>query len=383
VETSGQSWQSLAMRVVAVVVVVAAGVGTGAASIVRPAAASHRVASAFLHHATGVTWSPDGRQIGFSYVPFSEAVCGCGTHVRSWIVRRSRRTGGAIRTVLAKKSLAVGSVSWAAGGRILFTDGPFLYRVGVNGGKPKRVVAPDCQSYYGCQMSASTLSPNRKVAAVETCDCGDPHLGGFLELVRLYPGGVSAQFTPGPIDAAAFRGFSPDSRQMIFGAASGLMALPLDGGDPVPLAQSGIPGASLVPNDAQQVQWSPDGTWVAYVEDNKLAVAPTTSASTPRVLATCSFFYGLCFRFSWSHDSKLLAYEYYASETAHGFRLMTVRPDGTHLTNPLLHHRLTYEGDAQWSPRASRLVFLASRPRLQVVHVWAIRANGPNLTRIG
>ncbi len=283
-----------------------------------------------------------------------------------------------MRTVLANKGLTVSSVWWVAGGRFLFTDGPFLYRVGVKGGKAKRVVAPDCQSYYGCQMSGLTLSPNRRVAAVYTCDCGDPHLGGVLELVRLYPGRVSAQFRP---DVEGFRGFSPDSRQLIFGGASGLMALPLDGGNAVPLAQSGIPGASLVPNDAQQVQWSPDGTWVAYVEGNELAVAPTTSASTPRVLATCTTY--SCFDFSWSDDSKLLAYDYYTSETRQGFRLMTVRPDGTHLTNPLLHHRLTYEGHAQWSPRTSRLVFLASRPRLQLVHVWAIRANGRNLTRIG
>jgi hypothetical protein len=62
---------------------------------------------------------------------------------------------------------------------------------------------------------------------------------------------------------------------------------------------------------------------------------------------------------------------------------MTVRPDGTHLTNLLQHRRLTHVGYGQRAPNGSRLVFLASRPRLQIVHVWTIRANGHDLTRIG
>lgn len=117
-------------------------------------------------------------------------------------------------------------------------------------------------------------------------DCSDPHCGEFLELVRLSPGGGSAEFAPGPIDPYAFRGFSPDSRQLVFSGASDLMALPLDGSNPVPLAQSGILDASLVPGDAQRVQRSPDGSWVAYVEYgstyiHKLEVVPTSGAGGP------------------------------------------------------------------------------------------------------
>ena len=65
------------------------------------------------------------------------------------------------------------------------------------------------------------------------------------------------------------------------------MAAPIGGGKPVPLAQSGIPGAGLVPNDAPQVQWSPDGRWVAFVENQSLEVVRTAGGSAPRVLATC------------------------------------------------------------------------------------------------
>jgi Tol biopolymer transport system component len=280
------------------------------------------------------------------------------------------------------------SVYWAAGGQLLFSDGPYLLSLNVRGGKAKRVVAPDCQESYGCQISGLTLSPNREVAAVGTCDCGDPHLGGFLELVRLSPGRESVQMTQ--LKADAFLGFSPDSKQLVFSDASGLMALPLGGGNPIPLAQSVIPGASLVPNDVQHMQWSPDGNLVAYIEDDytddteHLEVVPTTGTGTPREQATCSFALGLlpCLDFSWSHASKMLAYAY-ISPTGQSTRFMTVRPDGTHLTNLLQHRRLRYAGDAQWSPDASRLVFLASRPRLQLVHVWTVRADGSHLTRLG
>lgn len=144
------------------VLVVAAGFVAGAAGIVGSAAASHREASAFLHHATGVTWSLDGKQIGFTYEPFADAECGCGKHVRSWIVRRSSRAGGPTRTVRAQKGLAAGSMWWAAGGRILFNSGPFLYSVGVQGGKPKRLVAPDCKEYYGCQISGCVTGTERR-----------------------------------------------------------------------------------------------------------------------------------------------------------------------------------------------------------------------------
>ena len=268
--------------------VVVTALATVAASTGGAAASSHGAAKAVPQPATSAVWSPDGKQIGITYAGTTSS---SGQRLRSRIVRTSSTPGGATRTALTGKR--IDSLLWAAGGQILFSRTQFLYRVSVHGGKPKRLVVPDCQDWYSCQMVWYTLSPDRKIAAVGACSCGDPHLGGFLELVRLSPHRGSVEFAPGPIGPYAFRGFSLDSRQRVFSGASGLLALPLDGGDAVPLAQSGIPGASLVPSDAQGVKWSPDGRWVVYVEYDdtngihNLDVVPTSGAGTRRTLATC------------------------------------------------------------------------------------------------
>jgi Tol biopolymer transport system component len=68
---------------------------------------------------------------------------------------------------------------------------------------------------------------------------------------------------------------------------------------------------------------------------------------------------------------------------------MTVKRDGTDLRNPLSEHRLTpfsyYEGEPkpQWSPDGSRLLFLAQRFGHRSIHVWTIRPDGHDLTRLG
>ena len=164
----------------------------------------------------------------------------------------------------------------------------------------------------------------------------------------------------------------------------------------MPLAQSGIPGASLVPNDATQVQWSPDGSWVAYVEPDstasfqKLEVVPTTGVGTARVLATCN--YSSPLGFSWSPTSDLVAYDCEGQsdeeESVEGSQFETVKPDGTDYTDLLGSRKLNYDqeffaGGPRWSPDGSRLLFLAQRPLGGIDHVFTVRADGSHLTRVG
>jgi hypothetical protein len=389
------------LSVVRAVVVLVVLVAVGAASLSGASAASRRAAGAGPQEVTSETWSPDGKQIAFTEVPFSEAGCGCGHHVRSRILRTSSTGRGVVRIVRAAKGQYINSVLWAVGSRMVFSNesaAAYLLDLHVHRGKPKRLVSPDCQSQFNCQMSAFMLSPNRTIAAVWTCDCGDPHLGGGLELVTIKPGQAPAQVAQVLTDSERFLGFSADSKRLVFSGPSGLMALSVAGGNPVPLAQSGLPGASLVPSDAQQVQWAPNGRWVAYTESSgpndaaqSLEVVPTIGAGTPRELAVCNadnIFPFANLRFSWSHTSKLLAYAC-TSSTSPRSQFATVRPDGTHITNLLKGRALSYDvygpnaAGPQWSPDGKRLVFQAIKRRQNVDTVWTIRANGRDLTRIG
>jgi hypothetical protein len=67
---------------------------------------------------------------------------------------------------------------------------------------------------------------------------------------------------------------------------------------------------------------------------------------------------------------------------------MTISPDGTHLTDLLKGRSLQYVwhfglAGPQWSPDGSRLLFLAHRISHRMVHVWTVRANGHDLTKLG
>lgn len=174
----------------------------------------------------------------------------------------------------------------------------------VQGGKPKRIAFLSCgtdRNPWGCAAYGLILSGNREYAATSTTsDPSDPHSSYGIGLVRLQPGKrpvvlastlTAEENSAEVIDRAL--AFSPDGTQLVFSRSSwdgwnagqpAVLAISLAGGGSVPLAQSGIAGASLVPNDAAQVQWSPDGNWVAYVEPDsagtlqKLEVVPTMGA---------------------------------------------------------------------------------------------------------
>ena len=397
------------MRVVAVLIV-AAGLAAGATSLADSAAASHRATSFSAQNAGLPSWSPDGKQIAFAYFPSAK---------RYRIVRTSSKAGKAVHTILAARGDCCRQLQWAADGRILVglyprgTYNPRLESVGGQSGKPKRIVFSSC-GLERCPTWGFFLSPNRKYAAVTiTNDCGDPHscvIG--IGLVKLERGREPAVLPSPPFEGdRSALAFSPDGTQLVYSlntwdglspdpAPTTLMAIRLGGGDSVPLAQSGIPGASLVPSDARQLQWSPDGRWVAYVESDNhgghsLEVVPTTGALPPRDLASCTGDgSGYDFEFNWSPTSKAIAYDCNTktnpSATNPRNQFMTVRPDGTHLINLLKGRHLAYTQDIygngpQWSPDGSRLLFVASRiiygGPSSIGHVWTVRPNGRDLTR--
>ena len=194
-----------------------------------------------------------------------------------------------------------------------------------------------------------------------------------IGLLKLKPGKAPAASLAPDVDTGDILAFSPDSTQLIYESSSGgLMALPVAGGDPISFAQSGIPGAELVPSDVQELQWSPDGRWLEYLEGNDLEAAPTNGESPPRVLAT-----NVSGGIAWSPTSKRIAY------TSDG-SLMTVGRDGIHPTDVVHYHRRPFRyadvGSPQWSPDGSHLAFTSVGT---TEHVWTVRPNGRNLSRRG
>jgi len=330
--------------------------------------------------ASSPSWSPNGKQIAFAYVGITAQP---GPYR---IVRTSSRPGGRVHTVLAAPyaKYGIGQLQWATDGRILFLASGVLKSVDLHSGKPKRLYS--CSPSDDCFPAALFVSPNRGYAAVQL-ESGTPDLfggGGGFALAKLRSGRdpviVGTQFSGWVLT------FSPDSRQLVFGSGSGPVAARIPGGTPVALAQSGIPGAALVPGDVSQLQWSPDGRWVAFVEGQSLEVVPTAGAGAPRVLASCVAPFDSFPGFSWSPTSKSVVVVCISSYDGSG-QLSTVRPDGTHLTNLLGTRGLTYAGWyagerlPEWSPDGSRLLFVASYGTGYPARVWTIRPNGHDLTR--
>lgn len=307
-----------------------------------------------------------------------------------------------MRTVLpASWGRCCGDLQWTADSRILYTTGFGLRSVPVKGSKSKRLLFGGCPNPHGCQVAGGfILSPDREYAATEIgSDFSDPNYGWGIGLVELKTGGppktlptaLTAEEAASPVIDTALA-FSPDGKQLVFSRTPGdpafvsgpptLRAISVAGGSgSVPLAQSGIPGASLVPDDAEAVEWSPDGSWVAYVEDDyanpRLEVVATTGTDTPRSLATCDWYLS----FSWSPTSKRIAYSCESESGPIGFG--TVAPDGTNATNLHKGHHLSFfPYSPQWSPDGSHLLFLARRYG-PIVHAWTIRPDGSHVVRVG
>ena len=152
------------------------------------------------------------------------------------------------------------------------------------------------------------------------------------------------------------------------------------GGDPVPLGESALIGASRLPAGAVDVQWSPDGRWIAFVHLGKLEVV-RTAGGAPHVLAGW-----LCGRVSWSPNSKLLAC--LCGPNREHLRLTAISPQTTRRTilwaNRSLHYLSEDSWDhPQWSPDGTKLAFLARvGPGYPAIQVWVVGADGAGLRRI-
>jgi Tol biopolymer transport system component len=409
------------MRAVTVSVLVVAALAVGA-SMGGAAAAFHAAEKPMFRDAMAPAWSPDGKGIAFVYTwSVKEKNC-CGQPpsfqvARYRIVRTSSKPGRSIRSVFSGEGRCCWGSWWPLNDQLLFATFNLGVRsVSPSGGESKSLDFPDCpylSANEKCGGYGLILSPNRRYAAV-TVTTAEPHTFPGIALVKLRRGRVPVVL-PTSLTAAEDNGlggsgvwdqllaFSPDGTQVVFSrsqvesldpSASGqptLMAISVHDGEAQPLTQTAIPGASSIPNGVQQLQWSPDGRWIAFVENgllgNRLEVVPTAGGS-PRTLPGCGV--GTeGWEFAWSPTSSSLAYDCsgYDGDAPAGsrwtWRFLTVTPDGTNPTDLLKGHRLAWATQPQWSPDGSRLLFEARRISHRPIGVWTIRPDGHDLTRIG
>lgn len=173
---------------------------------------------------------------------------------------------------------------------------------------------------------------------------------------------IDAKGTVGPTLAQALDGrWSPDETRLAFvrhkqGRGRVLFLARSDGRAPIRMATH-LGGFS----------WSPDGTRLAYTraDASGLFIAPASRRAAPRHVATAAAAPSLLGRdVQWSPDGSLIAF-------ATGGGVFVVRPDGRSL------HRVVAGGyQIAWSPDSKMLALVAG------LDVLVVRAGGGGLRRI-
>ncbi len=325
-------------------------------------------ATSALDHADP-TWSRDGTRIAYSVQgPAGGAI------------ETAAADGSDVHRLFPINDSCCGTSFWAAGDRIVFESNYRLFSVPADGGKPKKLFG-DTPWFI--------LSPNGATAAVDYgCGCG--HAADAIAFVNVRGGKPVVVAKPKTM-TDTIDGFSPDGTLLVFSRQKfdpdggrvpppTLMAVRVGRSTPVPLTQSGLIGATRLPKGATNVQWSPDGKWIAFAGAGGLRII-STHGGTSRLIAKVPK-YG---SFAWSPTSKLLAYT-----TTPGFgRLVTVDTAGRRRilwANTSLHYVTNNSWNRpQWSPDGTQLVFMAlhGKGRPPAAQVWVVGADGTDLRQIG
>ena len=256
-------------------------------------------------------WSPDSSKIAFlRVIPSSQS-----DFVQSIYVKTADGSGPEVKVVDLKQSYQLDSfVAWSPDGRSLV--------VPVQAAPMSEMVSFDPVSG---DLQRVPLADNETVYAV------DPDGSRFL----VNSGGeiVGMDGSRRNLDASQAGScfhWPKDGLAPLCVGSAGLMTMDFDTGEV----------KTLLAGNVQSAAWSPDGSRIALVRDQKLDVFdPVTGAVTPVApdlnAAPYPNVYGPAGSLAWSPDSSRIAFTALASENPGTGSIYTVNADGSGLSGPL------------------------------------------------
>jgi len=242
------------------------------------------------------------------------------------------------------------------------------------------------------QLGIGDWSPTGERLVFDGWDATDPSRDG-LYLVSTDGASVSRLTDSGSRhDWPAYGGsYSPDGDRILFlrpaddvdgdGVSMDLFTVAVDGSSLTRLNPEGIETILLGPSGA--TDWSPDGTRVAFVGSEgdfwetdlrALFVVGADGAAPTQVTEWADIL-----SVQWSPDGSMLAF---TMEVDGRYEVFTVRPDGVALTQVTAGEGVTFSFGPMWSPDSRRLLFMSGTELRSAMDLWTANADGSDLVRV-
>lgn len=191
-------------------------------------------------------------------------------------------------------------------------------------------------------------------------------VGGHYGLAQVGLQGGESSPIPTPFPNTSLQDISPDGASLLLSSYTGaeperpLWTMPAAGGSPRRLG-------SIVGHDAT---WSPDGRWLAYVNNSELFVAGSDGAQPRKLLSPASVLAYPC----WSPDSHRLRFTLRTPEASFQ-SVWEIAADGSHL-RPVFtaSNRFLVAGLGGWTPDSRYFFFGAQEQGASSIWVSCDRA---------